>query len=121
MQPIFPYEGTRKTPAPLTNTATEGLSSTDAVLTLRDRATGTLYDLTFGAFIEFNTPSTSGNPSLNGLIISGGWVIYIQDGQMQFDQNLAFANLANWTKPDALWISDGQLNYEQFVAPVIPP
>lgn len=97
--PNFPYEGTRKTPSPLTNTLLEGIAPGSLTQTynynLRDRATGTVYivhlvPLTIAAngslvFTTSATPTlTVGEntlfPVFDGLKWTNDFDLYVSNG-----------------------------------------
>lgn len=109
-------EGTRRSPAPLTNTTTEGIASTDGynVFTLRDRVTGTLYDLTFGTTVAVTASErTAGYDALD---IGRGWYIYVQDGLWYFaSYTPSTGNIVPWNGAGALQVVNGALQYTPYV------
>lgn len=99
--PVFPYEGTRKTPSPLTNTLMEGISPGSLNQTynynLRDRVTGIVYivhlvPLAIAAngsltFTSSATPTlTVGSdplfPTFDGLKWTNDFDIYVANGAL---------------------------------------
>ena len=130
LRPIFPYEGTRKTYSPVVP-ANEGINDTTDdptdVYTLFDRADkSTTYDITFGEYITFTSPSTrvgtDGTTPDGGIQMNNGWTLYIQGGYLFYSKNFRFLNqntiysIATWAGAGDLFVdADGFLNYTPYV------
>lgn len=104
LQPIFPYEGTRRTPAPPIPVL-EGVGASTLEPSyeyfLRDRITGTVYDVHFppfgivdGLIVYFTTTlptltvSTETDNVWDGLRgITSGWDVYVRNGALATEIN----------------------------------
>jgi hypothetical protein len=105
LQPIFPYEGTRKTPAPVVDSLLEGIApgslyqSYDYLLV--DRVTGSIYTahvppITIGpgglifystaAVITLTLVASTTDPTYRGIRINNGWDIYVRNGAIATEQ-----------------------------------
>jgi len=130
MRPIFPFEGTRKYASPVVPN-NEGLNSTTDtpyyIYTLFDRGDKSItYDMTFGDYITFTTPSTrvgtDGVSPDGGIQMNNGWTLYIQDDYLFESHNFKFLNqsaiysIATWSGAGDLFVdADGYLNYTPYV------
>lgn len=103
IQPIFPFEGTRRTPAPvippLEGVGTSAEPTYDYFL--RDRITGTVYEVHFppfgivdGLIVYFTTTfptltvSTETDNVWDGLRgITSGWDVYVRNGELATELN----------------------------------
>lgn len=103
-QPIFPYEGTRKTIDPLTNTLLEGTGETSAAgleptydYFFEDRITGDIYEVhvtpiainDVGGIVYFTTSEITlaiTDPGeeivYQGMTVNNGWDIYVRNGEI---------------------------------------
>jgi hypothetical protein len=110
LQPIFPYEGTRRTPAPVIPRLEGVGASLEPTYDyfLRDRITGIVYEVHFppfgvndGGFITYFTTTL---PTLtvsdetdnvwDGLRgITNGWDVYVRDGELATELNPIALNL----------------------------
>lgn len=120
--PIFPYEGTRKTPAPVTNTLLEGTGATSAAgleptytWPVRDRVTGLLYDLHVTPLwvdddgrIVYNTTSVvtltliteTDDFIFDALRMNNHWLLYVENGAV-----------ATWHGPFDGYILEGSCDF----------
>jgi hypothetical protein len=119
---VYPAnEGTRDTTSPLTNFATQGVTAGDSytIYTLYDRADPTLtYDVTFSTGDDGTISwqaSTSGNPAVGGIGLNNGWTVYIQEGFMQFSENIEIKGAVPWQGSGDLAVIGGFLQYTPYV------
>lgn len=125
MQPIFPGEGTRKTLGPVTDTLDQGAgdlfvenSETWSLYNVFDRADPTsIYQFDF-AVSPFSFPPTSSDiPPVSGFRLPNEWILYVQDGYLQFSQGVLFDHpfTTNWEGSGALYVDpDGFLVFEPY-------
>lgn len=119
--PIFPGEGTRRTPAPLTNTLLEGVDPDDNYtrVTLGDWAAGfPALDLVLTDFMSFEPSITNFWPA-QCLYLNNGWSMFVQQGFMgltRIPQN----NGIQWSGAGDLFVDvDGFLNYTPYVQQLV--
>lgn len=126
MRPIFPYEGIRKTPAPVVPSQ-EGINTaTDTpyyVYTLYDRDDPTItYDMTFGDYITFVQSNAKTGPDgvtpNGGLRVNNGWILYIKGTYLYYSsyyvQNIF--TVSTWSEAGDLFVDkDGYLIYTPYV------
>ncbi len=135
MRPIFPYEGVRKAYSPVVP-VNEGLSADQDtpyyIYTLFDRSgpsttdAAITYDMTFGEYINFVSPSTRVGPDGvspdGGIQMNNGWTLYIQGGYLFYSRRFNFLNqntiysVATWSGAGDLFVDADQfLNYTPYV------
>lgn len=115
LHPVFrPYEGSRLTPAPVVD-PDEGVEDDDAwnVFTLRDRATGTLYDVTFGASITVAASAKS--TGYDAISLAGGWYFYVTNGAYATAHYAESGKVIPWSNVADLHVdSAGTLQYTAY-------
>ena len=127
-----PYEGVRRTSAPLTDTLLEGIdTSVDSVTGISggggappgvvasdsfrfiDRSTAVLRKLTFSATAPNLIMSVVSSPptGINGWVLSNGWILYVEGGLLR----MAKSGIVNPVLPPAglniVATADGKLQY----------
>jgi len=125
MQPIFPFEGTRKTPAPVVQiNAGIGPEDNYTVYTLHDLdSLSTTYDLFFGNFITWKSPSTSEFTPAEALDLNNGWFMFFKGGFLAWGRfPLPVPTTVTWGGSGDLSIdSAGFLEYTPYVQQALLP
>ncbi len=130
LQPIFPGEGTRKTPGPVTDTLDQGAgdlyvenSDTWSLFTVFDRADPTiLYEFNFSVSPFAFPPTTDDTPPVSGFRLPNEWILYVQEGFLQFSQGSYFDQpfTANWEGSGSLYVDpDGFLVFEPYTQQLV--